>query len=431
MCSSNLATAANKKPAERSKTPVRTMEKATKVAAGKDTHKGQEVERSKTPVRFHKKENVKENSKENTKDNNQAHTTTNANKKHSVFLAKKTEPNTTTNANNERKGSVFAVKKEVNKVEKKKSVSKDDSTIDNKHTTAEKNLPVKRASVAAEKRNSLVNAGGNNRKGSVTKTDGKRNSTSSNVKGNYHTTTNVEKNEKLEVETEVAVENEKKDEEKAEDNKICTDKVEVTEKENNKVVETDKTEVENKINNNTETGNTSNPKSDFKSFKPKSQPPEDISSNTLKALYIAVNSNYVPNKLKFQIATAIPVIKSNFDLKSLIKSKIANLNSKLSEIEQENSKYFTDTSVQSLIYKTFTPGKTAQSGLAFVTKEEENNLCKKDQPEEILNVFRIIYLIIGEDIESVPSNKLIDNLINVVMPRIGVDALSKQLYVII
>jgi hypothetical protein len=65
------------------------------------------------------------------------------------------------------------------------------------------------------------------------------------------------------------------------------------------------------------------------------------------------------------------------------------------------------------------------NGLNFVNKEEEGNLCTKQQPEEILNVFRIVYLLINEDINSVPQNKLIDNLINQIMPKLGVDNLSK------
>jgi hypothetical protein len=126
------------------------------------------------------------------------------------------------------------------------------------------------------------------------------------------------------------------------------------------------------------------------------------------------------------LATAIPKIKSNYEIKSIIQEKLDIINEKIEQFEEKYCKYFNDTSVQNQIAKVFTPSKTANSGLAFVTKDEENNLCKKDQPEEILNVFRIIYLVINEDLDSIPPNKLIDNLINSIMPRVGVDSLSKK-----
>ena len=77
------------------------------------------------------------------------------------------------------------------------------------------------------------------------------------------------------------------------------------------------------------------------------------------------------------------------------------------------------------ISKKFSPSKTAVNGLNFVNKDEETNLCNNEQPDEILNVFRIVYYLINEDFSDVPQNELIENLIYNIMPKLGVDNLSK------
>ncbi len=75
------------------------------------------------------------------------------------------------------------------------------------------------------------------------------------------------------------------------------------------------------------------------------------------------------------------------------------------------------------------PSKTAQNGLTFVTKDEEANLCKKEQPEEILNVFRIIYTIINEKYDHLEPGRLIDNMVNTILPKIQVENLSKIIFI--
>ena len=145
-----------------------------------------------------------------------------------------------------------------------------------------------------------------------------------------------------------------------------------------------------------------------------------------KALYLVVNSEMLELKNRYLIASTVPKIKTNFNFKGLINEQIKSLEVSLNKFETDYAKYFDDPTVSYLISKMFNPSKTAQNGLTFVTKEEEAILCRKDQPEEILNVFRIIYIIINEDFEPVAPNKLIDNLINVVLPKIKVENLSKN-----
>ena len=155
--------------------------------------------------------------------------------------------------------------------------------------------------------------------------------------------------------------------------------------------------------------------------------PEDFlgSEKTTQALYLTTISPFLDNKLKYIFYASIPKIKNNFNMKALVEEKVCQMEKKLSALEEENCKYFTDPTIVSLINKKFSPSKTAQNGLTFVTKTEEENLWKKDQPEEILKVFRIIYLIMNENMEEIAATELIGNLIKNVLPRIQIENLSK------
>ena len=74
--------------------------------------------------------------------------------------------------------------------------------------------------------------------------------------------------------------------------------------------------------------------------------------------------------------------------------------------------------------KVFAASKTATNGLTFITKEEENNLIKREQSNEVLNIFRCIYIIINENYEEIPTNKLIENLISNIFQNRKIENLS-------
>jgi len=61
----------------------------------------------------------------------------------------------------------------------------------------------------------------------------------------------------------------------------------------------------------------------------------------------------------------------------------------------------------------------------LITKDEETKLVKKEQPNEILNVFRAIYIVINESYDGILPNSLIENLINKILPKLKVENLSK------
>jgi hypothetical protein len=77
------------------------------------------------------------------------------------------------------------------------------------------------------------------------------------------------------------------------------------------------------------------------------------------------------------------------------------------------------------VTKPFAPSKTAQNGLNFVTKDEESNLSKKEQPNEIINIFRLVYMIVGEEYEQFSPNQIISNFITNLLPKLKADNLSK------
>ena len=147
--------------------------------------------------------------------------------------------------------------------------------------------------------------------------------------------------------------------------------------------------------------------------------PEILKENkTLSCLYMMLKGNYLSLKGKFTVIKMYPSLYKAFDskLSFLLEAKIDALSKTVTEIENTLSKY---DDVDSYINKNFTPSKTAQNSLTFVTKEEEKNLIKKeDLPNEIGLIFKLVYYIIDEQFDKeLPTNKLIENLINVVFPK--------------
>ncbi len=69
----------------------------------------------------------------------------------------------------------------------------------------------------------------------------------------------------------------------------------------------------------------------------------------------------------------------------------------------------------------FTPSKTAQNGLNFINKDEENNLITKDQPEEISNIFKLIYFYLNE---TIPNGNIIEYLIKNLLNKFNCENLS-------
>lgn len=68
----------------------------------------------------------------------------------------------------------------------------------------------------------------------------------------------------------------------------------------------------------------------------------------------------------------------------------------------------------------FSPSRTAQNGLNFITKEDEMLLCSlpyDENNENIFDMFRFIYILLNEEFSNFKSEKIIPNLFNVIMPK--------------
>lgn len=158
-------------------------------------------------------------------------------------------------------------------------------------------------------------------------------------------------------------------------------------------------------------------------FKPKFK----LSSDSLTAIYLTLKTRFLDNKQRYNLIISHTELLNSIKPNHILFDKITDIENNISSIENQNEKYFSDPTVDAMVNKPFTPSKTAQNGLTFVTKDEENNLCKKEQPEEILNVFRIIYVLVNHKYDDIPPQKLIDNMINVILPNLKIENLSKNL----
>jgi hypothetical protein len=80
-----------------------------------------------------------------------------------------------------------------------------------------------------------------------------------------------------------------------------------------------------------------------------------------------------------------------------------------------------------MVNKQFVPSKTAQNGLNFVTKDEEVFLSTKEQPIEIIYLFKLIYLYLNEPYDAQPDENIINYVINEMENKYNVENLSNLL----
>jgi hypothetical protein len=121
-----------------------------------------------------------------------------------------------------------------------------------------------------------------------------------------------------------------------------------------------------------------------------------------------------------RIVFAVKEIYSNTDIAHFKTIKYEQYKKKLELLESEYSKYVTDAETEESINKQFNASKTAINGLNFVTKDSEKILAQSESPE-LDNLFRLIYIIIKEDI---PEINIIANMVNNTVGKYGEKSLS-------
>ena len=70
------------------------------------------------------------------------------------------------------------------------------------------------------------------------------------------------------------------------------------------------------------------------------------------------------------------------------------------------------------------PSKTAQTGLNFITKEDEKKLLQVKPSAVIITLIRMIYVILDQPQELIKEDDLINNFYNTLLPQYQTDNLS-------
>lgn len=76
--------------------------------------------------------------------------------------------------------------------------------------------------------------------------------------------------------------------------------------------------------------------------------------------------------------------------------------------------------------KKFAISRTCQNSLSFITKEAEKALLEKEQPKEVINLIKLIYLVLCEETEGLEGNSLLVNLYENIYPKYKVDTMRKS-----
>jgi hypothetical protein len=80
---------------------------------------------------------------------------------------------------------------------------------------------------------------------------------------------------------------------------------------------------------------------------------------------------------------------------------------------------------ENILKKKFSPSKTAQNGLNFFTKENENYLLKSDS-KEAKDILKLIYILLNEKYDHLSDTHLGLFLLKNILPRYKVENISKN-----
>lgn len=156
-----------------------------------------------------------------------------------------------------------------------------------------------------------------------------------------------------------------------------------------------------------------------------------FSSAPVCALNLAIMSGFLEPREKLRLIISCEEIYKKTGVGSVSKLVLDKMTLTVNYYEDTYSIYLNDTNVKALINKTFIPTKTAEHGLSFIKKEDELNLTKNWPGDDIIEVFKFIYVLIDEDLEEILPEDIIENLFNRIMPRLGYSNISKSISLII
>ncbi len=117
------------------------------------------------------------------------------------------------------------------------------------------------------------------------------------------------------------------------------------------------------------------------------------------ALYYLLNSGFFGIKSKIRYIFINKELHNNFNIKELLKQL-------LSDYENEYQKF--TLIINKYDIKPFIPDDIMQNSLNFLNKEEEKKLSSNEQKIEIINIFKFLLLILGEDISKIEDKNIIN-----------------------
>ena len=147
--------------------------------------------------------------------------------------------------------------------------------------------------------------------------------------------------------------------------------------------------------------------------------PEKIkNSKELSSLYITLQYKFLNRKEKYNLIISLKPIYETYDknIKFLLDEKINDLKEKEEQINKFLSKY---DDIEKYLNTLYNPSKIAFKSLAYITKEEEINLSKKESiPNEITIIFKSLYYLLDEKFEEgISTNKLIEDFISIIFEK--------------
>ena len=128
-------------------------------------------------------------------------------------------------------------------------------------------------------------------------------------------------------------------------------------------------------------------------------------------MYKLLNSGFFDIKSKIKFIYINKELYNIFDKNELKKQLLSNY-------EDEYKKYTLIINKYDL--KPFVPDTIMQNSLNFLTKDEEKKLLSNEQKIEIINIFKFLLLIIGEDISKIEDKNIINYTFNDIYSKYNV-----------
>ena len=131
----------------------------------------------------------------------------------------------------------------------------------------------------------------------------------------------------------------------------------------------------------------------------------NFSQKNIIPLYYTINLGFFEIEKKIKLILNQNELYKHYSSQNLFKEYYLHIEKEFTEISQLLLKYDMNK-----ICIPFSPNKTAKNGLMFISKEDEKNLIENEQPEEIIIIFKVVLLLLEEDISKIENNKILQYL---------------------